>query len=310
MPKSLGQIHTVNYENLGPIESDTEYLIDLAGELTKQLQHMVRAMSAFKLVGMDFALSQPTGSPDPVSCTVTGNVAFYAPTQGRVTALQMAYKSVRRMMKLSGVKPSDNITYDFRPPIADPASFENGADFYNQASIEDNGLATCLANGPGGSSNIFGIYNQGINPRSALGGVTGFEEGFDIGLRSNAASADWALNEGVILQALTAPIASEEFEEIPFDLALSSMTPHPAPTPTQAVPVADTWMWRPDPALYLSILTGQLKLVLDEVDIVAGETDEVTLDCAFHVAGWKSILGSKKRKRRRSKKRRYSKKKS
>jgi len=303
MAKSLGQIHTVNY-GLGPIESDQRHLIDLPGELTLQLQHMVRMMSSFKLVGIDMSIAQPTGSPDPIAVAVTGEIGYYAPTAGRVQALKMAYQSVRRMMKLSGVHPTDAITYDFRPPLADPAAFANGTDFVNQASIEDNGMPSCLANGPG-SSNIFGVYNQGILPRQAVGAPTGFEEGFNIGLRTNIDSADWTLNEGVILQALSSPIAKEELEVIPFNLAFNSAETSAAGAMT---PAATNFNWRPDPALYLSVLTGQLTVDLDEVDIFVGEADEVTIDCGFHIAGWKSILGSGKKRRRSKSKRRRGKK--
>ncbi len=300
MAKSLGQIHTVNYELAGSagavgIATGQNYLIDLPGELTKQLQHMVRMMSSFKVVGIDLAIGQPIGGADPVDVSVDGNLYYYAPTAGRVEACKQAYISVRRMMKLSGVDPSHAITYDFRPPMVDPAACVNGDDFLNQASIEDNGLASCLANGPVGSSNIFGIYNQGILPRQTYGSGTGFEEGFSIGLRSNVDSADWTLNEGVILSALTDPIAQDEMEAIPFNLAFSNEVT------ASETGFSDTFQWRPDPALYLSVLCGQFTISLDQVEI-DGESDEALLNLAIHVAGWKSILRDHRRKRRSSKK--------
>lgn len=301
MAKSLGQIHTVNLElneaGVG-IATGQSYIVDLPGNLTASLQHMVRMMSSFKVVGIDMAVGQPIGSPDPIDVAIEGDIHFYAPTKGRVEACKAAYHAVRRMMKLSGVDPSHAITYDFRPPILDPAACVNGADFFNQASIEDNGLASCLANGPAGSSSIFGIYNQGILPRQVIGSGTGFEEGFDIGLRTNVDSADWTLNEGVILQALTDPLASEDMESIPFNLAYSSEVDNAASSG-----FSDTFMWRPDPALYLSVLTGQLIVRFNQVDVgETGEADEALVNLAVHVAGWKSILRDNKRKRRSSKK--------
>jgi len=300
MAKSLGQIHTVDFEwaNLEySLASNNSLIVDLPGQLTEQLQHMVRMMSTFKLVGIDMTYGPITNATD-IQCSMSGNLKYYAPTAGRVAALQMAYASVRRMMKLSGVKPGHSITYDFRPIISDPAGFENGDDFLNQASIEDNGLASCLANGPG-SSNIFGVYNQGIQPRQALNAAAFFEDGFDIGLRSNVDSADWVLNEGVYLQALTAPTAVERLEEIPFELGYSSAT-----SKSEVVSDED-FQWRPDPALYLSILTGQLIVEIEESSAVDSDGDDAMdstqLDASFHVAGWKSILGSGK-KRRHSKK--------
>lgn len=301
MAKSLGQIHTVSesFDHLTYSLSDNnQLLIDLPGQLTKQLQHMVRMMSSFKVVGVDMSFGPIIGA-DGLSATMSGQIQYYAPTKGRVEALKMAYHSIRRMMKLSGVDPKDAITYDFRPPIADPASFSNGADFGNQASIEDNGLASCLADGPG-SSNIFGVYNQGILPRDAVGSTAIFEEGFDIGLRTNAASADWVLNEEVYLSALTAPIASEELESIPFELSYT------AADGASGIATSSDLEWRPDPALYLSVLTGQLIIHIDESSAVdetgASDMNATQLEVSVHVAGWKSILGSRHKRARSSKK--------
>jgi len=302
MAKSLGQIHTVSqtFDNLTfSLAPANEILIDLPGELTRQLQHMCRMMSNYKVVGIDMSFG-PITNAGPLTASMSGYVKYYAPTKGRVEACKAAYKSVRRMMKLSGVDPSHAITYDFRPLIADPASFVNGSDIGNQASIEDNGLATCLANGPG-SSNVFGIYNQGIIPRQTVGVATPFEEGFDIGLRTNADSADWTLNEKVFLQALTEPTASESLEFIPFELTYSS-----ADT-TNQIATSDNMEWRPDPALYLSVLTGQLIIEIEDsaaIDENGDDAmDETELEVAVHVAGWKSFLGSdKKRRSKRGKK--------
>lgn len=301
MPKSLGQIHTVSHEfaNVNySLASDNRLLIDLPGELTKQLQHMVRMMSSFKVVGVDMTYG-PAVNSHGISCSMSGQLKYFAPTAGRVQALQNAYKAVRRMMKLSGVQPQHAITYDFRPIIQNPADFENAADIVNQACVEDNGLATCLANGPG-SSNIFGLYNQGILPRDTIGVATFFEEGFDIGLRSNVAGADWTLNEKVLLSSTT-PLASEDYEVIPFELSYSAPD---TPAGITQVSSSAVWNWRPDPALYLSVLTGQIVIHIEESTAVDEDgipaPDATQLDVAVHVAGWKSILGS--RKKRRSKK--------
>lgn len=304
MPKSLGQIHTVSYD-VGaaayPLGPNTKFLIDLPGQLTEQLQHMVRMMSSFKVVGIDLALSPVLGA-DPLSCSASGKILYYAPTQGRVKALQMGYEAVRKMMKLVGVTPTHHVGYDFRPPFADPATFLNGVDFGNQAAIEDNGLASCMANGPG-SSNIFGVYNQGIITRASLGPTAGsYEDGFDIGLRTVASSADYVLNEITYLQSQNHPTALETPEEIPFDVSFTSATG----TFGEAALSSSEMEWRPDPALYLSVLTGQLVVAIDTIVATDENDDDVIQDvefnCAVHVAGWKSILGSNK-KRRHSKRR-------
>ncbi len=305
MPKSLGQIHTVSqtfrYVNYN-YDPGTKLLIDLPGQLTEQLQHMVRMMSNFKVVGIDMSFGpiQNAGGTNLSACSMSGKLQYYAPTKGRVEACKAAYTSVRRMMKMAGVHPTHAITYDFRPLIWDPAGLLNSADVPNWASVEDNGLATCLANGPG-STNVFGIYNQGILPRQAVGAAPNFQQGFDTGLRSNAASADWTLNEKVILEAMTDPIASEELEYIPFELSYT------ASEGTAGIAIDDGLLWRPDPALYLSILTGQIIIDVEESQ-ATGDPEEplepidlTELEVAVHVAGWKGFLGSDK-KRRRSKK--------
>ena len=64
--------------------------------------------------------------------------------------------------------------------------------------------------------------------------------------------------------------------------------------------MADELMWRPDPALYLSVLTGQFLLRIDSLSAVdsAGvdKTNAISLAADFHVAGWKGILGNTKRR--------------
>jgi len=308
MPKSLGQIHTVNY-NFDPSDvslTANSYLhIDLPGQLTDQLQHMVRMMSTFKVVGIDMDFS-PTTNNSRVVASMSGRIQYFAPTKGRCEALKMAYNAVRRMMKLSGVKPSNAGSYDFRPIIRDPSVYQNAADIVNQAAIEDTGLASCLANGPAGNHNIFGLYNQGVLPREALGATTFFEAGFDTGLRNDLTSADWTLNEKVTLMSPLVPLASEEYEEIPFALSWSGAG-YAAGPPVVVTEVANNvdLQWRPDPALYLSVLTGQLSIIIDEAEVTKdGEPEPLgaELSVAVHVAGWKSILGSRHKKRGSSKK--------
>lgn len=300
MAKSLGQIHTVSHEfdNLTySLAADNKLLIDLPGELTRQLQHMVRMMQSFKVVGIDMSYG-PIVNASGITASMSGQIQYYAPTKGRVEALKMSYKAVRRMMKLSGVDPKDAITYDFRPIIQDPADFVNGGDIANQATIEDNGLASCLSNGPAGSSNIFDIYNSGIQPHQVVGAVASFPIGFDIGLRTNVPSENWVLNQKVLLSSQTEPLASVELETIPFELSTT------AADANVSLATSNDLQWRPDPALYLSILTGQLIIHIEEsaAEDSAGAPamNSTQLDISVHVAGWKSILGSGKKRRRKS----------
>lgn len=312
MAKSLGQIHTVSQtfpNNTYSLAAANKLLIDLPGELTRQLQHMCRMMANYKVVGIDMSFAPITNASD-VTCSMSGSIQYYAPTAGRVAACKKAYEAVRRMMKIKGIVPSHNLNYDFRPLIANPADFENGADIANQATIEDNGLASCLANSPGGSSNIFGIYNQGIQPRLTVGAATFFEDGFNVGLRTNADSDDFVLNPKALLANAEDPLASEDLEEIPFELSwtpggVASSGGTPAGISYQAATTSQL-QWRPDPALYLSVLTGQLIVNIHESSAVdsAGVDvmDNTELDVAVHVAGWKGILGSNKKRSRRGRK--------
>ena len=88
--------------------------------------------------------------------------------------------------------------------------------------------------------------------------------------------------------------ASEEFEEIPFTLSYIPTTGAPSYYSGQV----DMFSFRPDPALYLAIMCGQLQIVIDTLDLPAG-TASVTLEVSAQVAGWKSIMGNPDTKRRR-----------
>ena len=79
MAKQLGMIHTVNYELGQPIQEGQKYLIDLPGQLTDQLQRMVRAAGYFKVVGIDMVLRNTTGSLALDPTTVSGTIEYYAP---------------------------------------------------------------------------------------------------------------------------------------------------------------------------------------------------------------------------------------
>ena len=56
MPKSLGQIHTVNFSKTVNASGDIKNC-DISGELTSQLSKMVRQGQNFKVVGIDMAMT-------------------------------------------------------------------------------------------------------------------------------------------------------------------------------------------------------------------------------------------------------------
>ena len=60
--KSLGQIHTVNFDITNIDANDKRYLLDLPGELSGQLNHMVRMGNYFKVVGIDMTVSEFGGN--------------------------------------------------------------------------------------------------------------------------------------------------------------------------------------------------------------------------------------------------------
>lgn len=298
MPKSLGMIHTVNYElgktGLIGIAAAQSYLIDLPGQLTQQLQRMVRAGSYFKVVGIDMSMRNIAGTlpVDPIVCA--GVIQYYAPTVGRCNALRLAYQAVKSGMKLQGINVHGNRQYDFRVPIENPANFINGADFFNQATIDGTNVLTLDASAPGGTTDqVFGVWNSNLQPKQTA--AIAFSSGFGLPGGAGVAATDFVLNEGEFYEASLVHAASDVKEEIPFSLSFGMDT---ITNTASAVQME----WRPDPALYLAILTGQFS-----VDIVSmgGPQADYRIDLAVHVSGWKSVLGNngkKSRSKKRSRK--------
>ena len=306
MAKSLGQIHTVNYTLEHANHTDPQrWLIDCAGELTSQLNHMVRVGNAFKIVGIDMVIT--SDSPE-VGLSVLGECRYYAPTRGRVLAFRDAYQAVRRAMTLKGINPTSNINYDFRPTLTPPSNYDNGALFKNNASIQfsysqEAWVPLCIDDNPGYQT-IFDIWNAQQEPRQGLQGDPIFSTGYDIQLggemfRTTGVSTgtdivvnpDYVLNEGMYLQTAT-NFASDEFEFIPFAL-----------TNSNDGETADVQLnWRPDPALYLSVLFGQFDVVVGEATASGAGNPIYDIDMAIHIAGWKSIMSDKKRRSKKGKK--------
>lgn len=281
MAKELGQIHNVRYELQNMAAGDLG-IIDLPGQLSKQLQHRVRMLNNFKVVGIDMAI---TGSGQS---TVAGTIRYFSPTKGRVEAILKAWEACKDMLKLNGVEYWNNLNYDFRPIMRDPAVYTlNGALgslFLNQASLESVGGvpgALTLITPPAGYKSVFATYNEGIQPAQTA--VVQFSTGFNT--IETGTAGDMVLNEGEYLQSWV-PDASEELEVIPFQLSIDTVNDESSAT----------FQWRPDPALYLSVLTGQMEVFCD----ISSEP-LVDLDMTIMVAGWTSIH-SKKKSRRHSKK--------
>jgi hypothetical protein len=280
--KSLGQIHTVN--NFVPVNSSGEILnVDLPGALTDQLQRMVRQGNYFKVVGIDMSL-------DTVGTLgggqVSGFIRYYAPTKGRCEAFRGAFKSMRKVMDLQGISMRDNKMYDFKCPINDDTSGATVA-FPNRATLDGlNGLS--LRNDGNQGASIFHVHNESVRPTYTGSGADLFDSGFDTLLQPAAGGTDFVLNDTIAYSG-NHDEASLQYEEIPFML---SWTP-------DTTDIATSLQWRPDPALFLAVLCGQMQVYVEEINVDGGAS-AVNLKVATMVSGWKSIMGNPDRKSKKT----------
>lgn len=289
--KELGQIHTVSQTStpLGSLVTPGVYeRYDLSAMLSDKLQRMVRQGNFLKLVGIDMSVS--TNNVSPTSIELSGFFRYYAPTRGRCAAFRHAFKACASQMKMQGINMRDNVGYDFRVALTDEPSNPVLA---NQATLDgSNGLALNNTGTPGAS--IFEVYNKSVLPN--LEGTTPtdlFDEGYDTLLQSGGAKTDFVLNETRLFSG-NEHTADLTYDIIPFQISFDS-----GGTGSNTA----TFQWRPDPALYVAVMTGNLEIVFTEIDITDGSLGQ--LDVAFYVSGWKSIMGNpdtKKKSRRSSNK--------
>lgn len=274
MAKSLGQIHTVNIFDEITTAPGRKTNIDLPGELTTQLQRMIRAGNYFKVTGIDMSLASSTTLGGG---QITGHFRYYAPTRGRCKAFRTAFAAMRNAMKLQGIQMHTNNQYDFRAPLNEHTDARNV--FANQATLDStNGIHL----GPDVNGvltySIFGKYNESVNPQNAAAGGDLFGAGWNtMGVQNTP--TDFVLNDEALWTG-NSDFASIEYEKIPFSL---SWTP-------DTTDIATNLEWRPDPALYLPIMCGQLQMFVEEINLDGGATD-IEVEIAVHVAGWKSIMG-------------------
>ncbi len=286
--QNLGQIHIANREIQVGTSGDSEY-IDLCAELTKQLQTLVRAGTYHKVTGIDIGIDTQglVGGGQ-----VTGKIYYFAPTRGRCEAFRGAFAAMRNVFKMQGISMRDNEMYDFKAPLD-----ENGDNaFANQATLDGtNGL--CLSNDTDQAASIFHVHNASVKP--TYEGTTGdlYQTGFDTILTEAYEAAtglikpDFVLNDEIAYTG-NEMTASTQKEFIPFVL---SWTP-------DSTDIAVEFQWRPDPALYLAVLCGQLRLEVEEVNLDEG-APALNLQIAVHVAGWKSIMADPETKKKKRSKR-------
>lgn len=283
--KELGQIHTLNdtatfnTASIGTVPRR----YDLAGLLSGKLEKLVRQGNYFKLVGIDVSIRpNVTGPAD--GGTVQGFFRYYSPTKGRCAAFRHAFKSMADQMRMQGIPMRNNKLYDFRVALSNIAA---GPVLQNQATLDGtNGL--CLDSGVAGSS-IFDVYNKSVLPNlSTTPAGQLFDEGFDTLLQSGGAKTDFVLNEGETYSG-NVDTASKTYEEIPFQLSYR-----------QGNSTTLSMQWRPDPALYVAVMTGNLEVVITDLDL-SGAATAIQFETSFMVSGWKSIMGNPEKKTRRSK---------
>lgn len=280
MAKSLGQIHNVNETATVTVADQGSALrrIDLSGLLTTELQRMVRSGNFFKTVGIDISvIPNVLGPPDGAS--VSGYIRYYTPTRGRCAAFRHAFKSAADLMESQGIPMRLNAGYDFRPALTNTSTLQNV--MKNQATLDGTVGLALNAGTPGAS--VFGVYNKSIKP--TIGGTVAdlFDEGFDTIIAAGGAKTDFVLNEAAIYTG-NENFADLGYSEIPF--AISN-------TPGNRTLVFN---WRPDPALYVAVLAGQMEVVIEEVDLQGAATN-AQLSVNVMVSGWKSIMGNPDKKR-------------
>jgi len=313
--KSLGQIHTVDY-NLEISSAATTgvsnaLLCDLSQSLSEQLQRNVRQGCYYKLVGIDAVIQEPE---DPLlegtSGIVKGRFRYFLPTRGRCEAYRQAFRQMMEQMKGRGINPRMNSQYDFRTLPRNITNYSinalSGNDLKNLATLDGQTVLALTANTATGTE-VFDSYNENIQDKNL--GTPDFSSGLNTQISTLITPTDFVLNEGNIYSG-NEMIADTELEEIPFSIAYSYDT---VVDPLSGEVTGTDFnsqqlQWRPDPALYIAVMCGQVEVVLDEIYAGPDTTialEGVELDFAFHVAGWKSIMGnpdSKKSSSRRSRK--------
>jgi len=295
MAKELGMIHTANFSSL--IDPDDplthKHLLDVPQTLSSQLNRLVRQGNMFKIVGIDMILRSDADYGGQIS----GRLKYYAPTRGRCEAYRAAFDAMRKAMDLQGISMKDNAQYDFRTVLSPLENYDNGADIINVASLTGSNelvLHTDLVGYPE-NCKVFDVHNASVSPTTAL---ASFSSGFNT-MGVQAAPTDFVLQDGLLFSG-NENSADTETEFIPFQLSFTPGT----------TDISVDLNWRPDPALYLAIMTGQFELRITEVDIDGSPPagTGIRVDTSVMVSGWKSIMGNPDKKKRSSSRKTHSKK--
>ncbi|AXH78258.1 MAG: hypothetical protein [Circular genetic element sp.] len=297
--KSLGQIHTVDFNlEIGvaaPTGTGNAFLCDLSQSLSEQLQRNVRQGQYYKLVGVDAVIQAPEFPLlDATSGVVKGRFRYFLPTRGRCEAYRLAFKQMMEQMKGRGISPGMNSQYDFRTLPRGLSNYDLNAflghDLKNLATLDGQTVLALTDNTMTGTE-VFDSYNENIQDKNL--GTPDFPSGLRTQISTLVTPTDFVLNEGNIYSG-NEMIADTELEEIPFSMAFSYEAGNFN---------SQQLNWRPDPALYIAIMCGQVEIVIDEMSADGAQgldSDGIELDFSFHIAGWKSIMGNPDSKKSRS----------
>lgn len=227
---------------------------------------------------------------DATKAVVKGRLRYFAPTQGRCEAYRTAFQQMMTQMKSKGIEPRHNRQYDFRVTTRDVANFPLNpvySPLKNLATLDGTNVLS-LTDNIGSGVEIFDNHNISVSPATTTTPV--FSTGLTTQIGTVVAATDYVLQEGVI-QTGNPNYASTQMESIPFVLEFDIVNMK-----------ALGYQWRPDPALYIPIMLGQMEIVFDEIEADGappGQLDGIEVNTAIHISGWKSILGSPKSRRSR-----------
>lgn len=285
--KSLGQIHAADHKVYALIEEGDRYLFDNASALSNSLDHMVRHGQYFKLCGIDMTLIPTDIAGNPLGgVSALGEFRYYAPTRGRCAAFRQAFESARKIMSIQGTKLSDNKQYDFRVPLTDLTLYINGANFGSQATLQGPAGTGLALYSQTVDQSVFDSYNANLKPESDLAP----EFGAGLATAFDTSPSDQVLDPVRLYSGSDVPHAYTPLETIPWQIVWE-------PDDPDSKTATPTFSYRPDPALYIAVLTGQVEVYFQYLDMHDDAVNcNINMTCWF--AGWKSIMGDPDKKRR------------
>ena len=302
--KGLGMIHTVN-QLMNCDRQDQIWTVDLSTQLSRQLQHQIRQGNYFKVVGIDMSLQGLDDNEDTTGGgQVSGTIRYFNPTKGRCTAYRGAFSSTMQAMKQQGLSLKGNDLYDFKVAFRSPSDGDliNPNDSTNLATL-DGTNPLCLIDAGQSWCEVFKVHNSNVMSRTTDLTALTDRQGFSV----YGNNTDFVLNEALDGFTGNSELASELFEEIPFQLSFEENDLADDDTESNTM----SFQWRPDPALYVAMMCGLIEIQFDALSLDGDDTTSLDIQLAIHVAGWTSIMGNpdkKKRSRRKSHGRRKSRK--